>query len=218
MTAFLLAIEGGDGAGKGTAAANVADLLRAQGRTATVVSFPRYGETVGGLVLGDFLAGRLARDVTPQAAAVLYALDRFESRGALRLAMDTHEVVVLDRYVASNMAYQAAKVPAAEAQALMDWILQLERDQFGLPAADLTIYLDTPLEVARTLIARKHARLYTDRTYDEHEADGGLQARVRDHYAAMAAAGLGGRWEVVGGAPRTPEDVASSIAALLPAG
>jgi len=212
---FLLAIEGGDGAGKGTAAANVVAALGAGGRRATVVSFPRYAETVAGAVLGDFLAGRLARAVTPEAAAVLYALDRFESRGVLARAMAEHDVVVLDRYVASNMAYQAAKVAPHAADALMAWILELERGQFGLPAADLTVYLDTPIAVARGLIAQKHERGYTTRTYDEHEADAELQARVRENYAAMAAAGLGGRWVTVAGAPRTPAEVAAAIVALL---
>jgi len=215
----LLAIEGGDGAGKGTAATNVVERLRAAGRSATVVSFPRYAETVGGLVLGDLLAGRLAERlggaVTPEAAAVLYALDRFESRGVLAEALRDHEVVVLDRYIASNMAYQAAKVPAHAAEALMAWILELERGQFGMPAADLTVYLDTPVDVARGLIAQKRARAYTDRTFDENEADVALQVRVRENYAAMAAAGLGGRWVTVAGAPRTTAEVAEEIVGLV---
>ena len=49
---FLLAIEGADGAGKATASALVVEQLRAAGRTADVVSFPRYTETVGGWALG----------------------------------------------------------------------------------------------------------------------------------------------------------------------
>ena len=213
--AFLLAIEGGDGAGKATAAAGVVTALHARGRSATVISFPRYGDTVGGQVLGDFLAGRLATPVTPQAAAVLYALDRFESRDHLLEAIAAHDVVVLDRYIASNIAYQAAKVPAADAPALRDWVLALECGQFQLPAADLQIYLDTPVAVARDLIARKRRRSYTDRTYDENEADLALQQRVRDNYAAMAAASLGGRWATVPGPPRTPEEVVDGIIALL---
>lgn len=215
MTGFLIAIEGGDGAGKATAAAGVAAALHAEGRSATVVSFPRYGDTVGGQVLGDFLAGRIERPVTPHAAAVLYALDRFESRRHLSDAMASHDVVVLDRYTASNVAYQCAKVTTAEVPALMRWILALEQDQFGLPAADLQIYLDTPVSVARDLIARKRQRSYTDRTYDEHEADLALQTRVRDNYAAMAAAEMGGRWATVTGPPRTPEQVVAAIIALL---
>ncbi|RZM08508.1 MAG: thymidylate kinase, partial [Sphingomonas sp.] len=47
---FLLAIEGGDGAGKATAAAEVVAQLVAGGTSATVLSFPRYAETLGGHV------------------------------------------------------------------------------------------------------------------------------------------------------------------------
>ncbi|RZM21057.1 MAG: thymidylate kinase, partial [Sphingomonas sp.] len=95
---FLLAIEGADGAGKATASALVVEQLHAAGRTADVVSFPRYIETVGGWALGAMLAGTLPRGTSPKAA---------------------NDVVVFDRYIASNMAYQAAQVPADEADAMM---------------------------------------------------------------------------------------------------
>lgn len=213
---LLVAIEGGDGAGKATAAANLVALAQAGGLTATVLSFPRYGDTVGGHVIGDFLAGRLPRELTPKAAAVLYALDRFESAAHLAALAAAHDLVVLDRYIASNIAYQAAKVPPDEVPALIDWIVRLETGQFGLPAPGLTIYLDTPLEVARDLILRKRQRSYTDRSYDEHEADLALQARVRENYAAMAAASVLGRWvtvrTVAEGAMRSPEAIAAEIA------
>jgi dTMP kinase len=42
---LLVAIEGGDGAGKATAAAVVAARLEAMGKRTTVLSFPRYAET-----------------------------------------------------------------------------------------------------------------------------------------------------------------------------
>jgi dTMP kinase len=216
---FLLAIEGGDGAGKATAAAEVAAQLMAAGRSATVISFPRYAETLGGHVLGEYLGGRLPHAASPRAAAVLYALDRLESAGAIAAAAASHDVVVFDRYVASNMAYQAAQVAADEARELMAWIARLELDQFALPMPDLSIYLDTPADVARGLILRKRKRSYTDEALDAYEADAALQDRVRANYAAMAAAGLPGRWATVptidGGALRSPREIAGAIVALI---
>ena len=50
--AFLLAIEGADGAGKATATAAVTERLNAAGLSAAALSFPRYAETVGGWALG----------------------------------------------------------------------------------------------------------------------------------------------------------------------
>lgn len=212
---MLVAIEGGDGAGKATAAAAVARQLNAAGRRAGVLSFPRYGGTAGGWALGEMLGGRLPRDVSPQAAAVLYALDRLESRERLLTAADAHEVVVLDRYIASNLAYQAAKVPAHEAAALMRWIWALETGQFALPPPDLSVYLATPVDVARRQIAMKRRRDYTDATFDVNEADAALQARVRENYAALAAGGDAGRWVTVAtvaeGAMRTPDEIAAEI-------
>jgi dTMP kinase len=211
---LLVAIEGGDGAGKATAAAAVAARLKAQGKRATVLSFPRYAETAGGWALGEHLAGRLPRPVTPKAAAVLYALDRLESRPALLDAMTGHDVVVLDRYIASNLAYQGAQA-GADGPALMRWAWTLETETFALPAPDLQVYLATPVAVARELIARKRRRSYTDETYDQYEADVALQARVRDNYAALAASGWAGRWVTVETTRderlRTPEEIAGDI-------
>ena len=96
------------------------------GKRAAVVSFPRYGDTIGGHVLGELLSGRLPRGATPESQAVLYALDRFESRDHVAAVAAANDVVVFDRYVASNMAYQAARVSGDEADRLMEWILALE--------------------------------------------------------------------------------------------
>jgi dTMP kinase len=217
--AVLLAIEGADGAGKATAAAAVVDALRGSGRRAEVISFPRYTDTVGGHVLGDFLAGRLPHAMSPRALATLYALDRFESRDMVLATAARCDVVVFDRYIASNMAYQAAKVPGDEAEALMRWIVALETGQFAMPAPDLSIYLDTPLDVARAQIARKRQRSYTDQTYDAHEADDTLQRGVRAAYAALVEGGLLGRWQRVvtgrAGAMRPPAEIAAEIVAAI---
>lgn len=217
--AYYLGIEGADGAGKGTVSAALVDHLKATGRRAALVSFPRYTETVGGFAIGEFLAGRLPRAVSPRAAATLYALDRHESRDHLARLADAHDILVFDRYLASNMAYQAAQVPDAEAPALMRWIERLELDSFGLVPADRSVYLDTPADVARRFIALKQQRSYTSRTYDEYEGDDALQARVRDNYRALAAADPA-RWHVVAtttnGDPRPPAAIALEIAAALP--
>jgi len=216
---FLLAIEGADGAGKATASALVVEQLQAAGRSAAVISFPRYTDTVGGWALGAMLAGTLPRGTSPKAAAVLYALDRMESRDHLMATMAANDVVVFDRYIASNMAYQAAQVPVDEADTMMAWIADLETRSFALPKPDLSVYLDTPADIARGLIRQKRKRSYTDDAFDAYEADTGLQDRVRINYAAMAAAGLLGRWATVStveaGASRLPADIARDIVALL---
>lgn len=214
---LLVAIEGGDGAGKATAAATLVGLLEADGLAAQVVSFPRYPDTVGGHALGEFLSGRMPRTVSPKAAAVLYALDRLESAAHLAQVAAANDVVVLDRYIASNIAYQAAKVPEADAAAMIEWIVRLETVAFDLPPPDLNIYLDTPVDAARSLILLKQRRSYTEREYDEHEQDRGLQERVRRNYAALARKSRLGPWVTVGtvgadSALRAPAAIGEEIA------
>jgi dTMP kinase len=216
---MIVAIEGADGAGKATVAGNLVGRLTDAGRSAALMSFPRYGETAGGYALGEFLSGRLPRAVTPEAAAVLYALDRMESRDLIRAAASGHDFVVMDRYIASNIAYQAAKVDPAAAEGMIGWIVELETSVFRLPAPDLSIYLDTPAEVSRDLIARKQARAYTERSYDEHEQDERLQRRVRSMYSVMAERGVLGPWATVrtvtGDRLRSAEDIAGEVAAAV---
>ena len=69
----LIAIEGIDGAGKGTQAAQLVQRLQESGRSATSIQFPRYSETTFGTAIGDFLNGRFGDldTVHPQLAAVL---------------------------------------------------------------------------------------------------------------------------------------------------
>jgi dTMP kinase len=215
----LIAIEGADGVGKNTASRGLCDALNAAGRSAVVIGFPRYGETVAGVTIGRVLAGEMPVPVRPHAAATLYALDRFEWRDRILEAQARHQVVIFDRYIASNMAYQAARADPDEARALMEWVLALETGQFALPRPDLSIYLDTPWELARELILKKARRSYTEKRFDEYEADIALQQRVRANYEAMAEAGLPGPWRVVqasqGGTMRPPEAIVSEIAAEI---
>ncbi len=216
---FLLAIEGADGAGKGTATAAVVEALRARGTTATSMSFPRYTDTSAGWVLGEYLGDRLPRIMTPQAAAAFYALDRFESRDALTDAVERNEVVVLDRYIASNIVYQAARVPAGGASALMAWIVALEIGQFALPRPDLSIYLDTPPAAARAHVLLKHRRSYTDQALDTYEMDDALQARVRSLYDELTRTDLIGEWTRVETVDddriRTPAAIADEIVGIV---
>ena len=112
----IIAIEGIDGAGKGTQSRQLVERLQAAGITAAGLQFPRYSETTFGGVIGDFLNGRFGDldSVHPLLASVLYAGDRFESKQVLQQAIDQHYVVVLDRFTGSNLAHQCAKLDGDE--------------------------------------------------------------------------------------------------------
>ena len=185
---MLVAIEGIDGSGKGTQAKRLFERLQSAGTSAELLSFPRYGDTRFGKAIGDFLNGRFGplNAVHPLLASLLYAGDRFESRELLLEAMKSNDVVILDRYVASNIAHQGAKLAAVEREELKKWVETIEYEIFALPRPDLVILLDLPAETAQELIAKKAARSYTEKTADLQEADGTYLAAVRDVYRELA--------------------------------
>jgi dTMP kinase len=154
-----------------------------------LLSFPRYADTLFGRGIADFLNGRFGRlaEVDPFLVSLLYAGDRFESKELLRRILADNDVVVLDRYVSSNIAHQASKRDGAERAELVRWIEQIEYGIYGLPRPDLIFLLDMPPAQAQKLVALKAARNYTDRAADIQEADSEHLRRTRDMYLELAA-------------------------------
>ena len=218
--AFLVNIEGIDGSGKGTQARLLSERLTAANVTHQVFSFPRYAETLFGRLAGEFLNGRFGtlQEVHPQLAALVFAGDRFESKQLLLEAIAANEVVILDRYVPSNAAHQAAKCQGEERRLLIKRIFQIEYDIYGLPWPDLSVLLDIPVATAQDLIARKSQRDYTDRAADIQEADGRYLEEVRTVYQSLAREA---RWHILeglcGGEMRPMEEIAAELWQLLPA-
>lgn len=218
---MLIAIEGIDGSGKGTQAARLRDRLEASGRSVKLLSFPRYDDTRFGKAIGDFLNGRFGSldSVHPLLASLLYAGDRFESRQMLEEAIRLQDVVVLDRYVASNIAHQGAKLHGDERVELKDWVETVEYNIYSLPKPDLTVLLDLPATTAQQLIAKKSARSYTDKKADLQEADGGYLAAVREVYRELAVDQP--HWQIVPclkeGSLKSIDEISDEIFAIVQA-
>ncbi len=104
-----------------------------------------------------------------------------------------HGEVIMDRYVASNAAYTAARLHQDAAGPAVQWIHALEYQRLGLPAPDWQVLLAVPAELAGRR-ARSRAESDPGRARDSYERDDGLQQRTGAVYAELAAAGWGGRW------------------------
>lgn len=207
---MLIVIEGLDGAGKRTLTDGLRSAWETAGKSVATLAFPRYGVSVPADVAAEALHGGhgdLAESV--YAMAVLFALDRAGAATELAELTATHDVVILDRYVASNAAYSAARLNQAADGAVVDWVYRLEFDRIGLPKPDYQLLLDVSPELAAQRARGREAGDAT-RTRDAYERDGGLQQRTRAVYAGLAAAGWGGRWLTLD--PRSePADVAAAL-------
>lgn len=192
MRGMLLVLEGIDGAGKSSQLPLLADFFRKSGKAVETVHFPRLAEKPYGEMIAAFLRGEYGSvdAVHPRLAALLYALDRERAAAGLKERLDAGAVVVVDRYIFSNIAYQCAKTDdPAERDRLADWIETLEYVHHGIPRPDLTLFLDVPL--AFSLGALSKPREGADRRYlagggDIHEASGELQKKVRDAFLRLA--------------------------------
>lgn len=186
---LLVVIEGIDGSGKGTQASRLRERLERRGLRVGLLSFPRYSETFFGQRIGDFLNRKFGElnEVDPFLASLLYAGDRLESKAELTRLLASNDVLILDRYVPSNIAHQAGKRTGAERQQLADWIEKIEYEIHGLPRPDLVVLLDTPADVSKELISRKAQRDYTDAAADMQESDTDYLSRVRTAYRDLAS-------------------------------
>lgn len=192
-------IEGLDGAGKRTLADNLVGALGERGATVQRLAFPRYGVSVPADLIADALHGRLG-DLAESVygMATLFALDRQAAAADIRSGLAGHDVVLLDRYVASNAAYGAARLSQDAGGEFVAWVRALEIDRIGLPVPDLHLLLRVTPEVAAARSAHRE-RTEADRERDNWESDGGLQARCAAVYDELARDGWLCPWQVVDG-------------------
>lgn len=106
MEGTFITFEGGDGAGKSTHIAFLADALRSQGREVLCLREPggtRIGEALRAIVL-DPAHGAM----TPEAELFIYEAARAQIVAELiKPALEAGKVVLCDRFYDSTVAYQA---------------------------------------------------------------------------------------------------------------
>lgn len=168
----FIAIEGIDGSGKRTQLDLLAHALKYRGVQCAQFSFPRYDSSFGRLV-ARYLNGEFGPlpAVDAHLSALLYAGDRFESKGELEAALNSGKTLLVDRYIASNLAHQTARVSPERRPEFLGWLKELEYGLYGLPVEDLVLYMRLPVTEAHRLVGLKKAREYTTLQRDLQEAD-----------------------------------------------
>ena len=187
----FLVIEGLDGSGKSTQLKLLREYLERNAVPYSYLHFPRLEEGVFGELIARFLRGEMGANdqVDPYLVALIFAGDRADASSQIRKWMDEGKLVIVDRYVYSNIAFQCAKLNSKEEQGkLRDWILDFEFTYNNLPRPDLNLYLNVPFEFTRKQL--NSSRNGDDRAYlkgerDIHEENLGFQEQVRQVYLSL---------------------------------
>lgn len=190
----FIAFEGGEGCGKSTQAALLADAIGA-------VLTREPGGTELGMRLRDLLLDPATEHVDPRAEALLMVADRAQHVAAVvRPALEAGRHVVTDRFAASSFAYQGygRGLPLDEVRELSKWAT-------AGTWPDLIVLIDVPVDIAA-------ARLGADLDRFEQEGDR-FHHRVTDGFRALAADDPSG-WVVIDGTPSV-EQVADAVRAAV---
>jgi len=188
----FIVIEGLDGSGKSTQIRLVEKFFSEQHVKSRFIHFPRQEAPVYGELINRFLRGELGdiHSVNPYLVALIYAGDRKDASAQLMEWMREGYLVIADRYLYSNIAFQCAKLPEGnKRQDLAEWIKYLEYEYHRIPVPDLNLFLDVPFGFTRKSLGIE--RIGEERDYlnggtDIHEADLEFQQKVGEMY----------RWQV----------------------
>ena len=175
MKGKLIVIEGTDCSGKETQTALLVKYLKEKKEKVFTMAFPNYDSPTGKIIGGPFLGKKYICDgffpegapsVDPKVSSLYFAADRYYNLPIIQKKLEEGYIVILDRYVYSNMAHQAGKEGDKEKrQELYKFNATLEFDLLGLPRADKVIFLYMPVDGAKALRANR------SETLDQNEMD-----------------------------------------------
>lgn len=154
MKGRLVVIEGSDGSGKTTQLGLLAGYLQGQKISFKTLKFPQYKGNFFGKTIAQFLRGELGdlNKINPYLISMIYAMDRAEARDQMYQWLNSGKLIILDRYVSSNMAHQCGRLPKKQRTNFLKWIDELEYRVNNVPREDVVLYLHVPYKVSQELM------------------------------------------------------------------
>lgn len=192
----LIVIDGGDGAGKQTQTDMLVKRLIQDGVQVGTLDFPRYEANTMGALIRECLDGKRGDflNLDPRITSTLYAVDRFETKPTIEEWLEEGCVVLLDRYVSSNMFHQGTKVADdVELKELIEWLEKIEFGIFGLPKPDLNIYFHVDPEERIKML--QHAADKRENVMDLAETN--LQHQIDTDETAQKIIGMTSGWSTI---------------------
>ncbi|MBK8624649.1 MAG: dTMP kinase [Saprospiraceae bacterium] len=191
MNGKIITIEGLDGAGKSTQIDLLVKRLSSSNIKHKFIHFPRLNMGVFGRLIAEYLRGEYGslEIVHPKLVALLFAEDRKEHKDQLLKWLNEGYLIIMDRYVNSNIAFQCAKTNGDnEKLNLKNWILDFEFGTNQLPLPTSSFFLHVPFDIiSNSLISPRNGsdREYLNGKIDIHEDSLGLQKKVYIEYLKL---------------------------------
>ncbi len=198
--AAFITLEGGEGSGKTTQAAAIADSLRDQGQTVCATWEPGSTE-LGRLIQGILEMKEHGSALSALAELLLFEADRVQHVSEVVLpALDAGRLVICDRFTDSSLAYQGYGRGLD-----LEFIRRLNDEASGGLSPDLTLLLDIPPKAGLS------------REGDQNDVTGreslDFHERVRDGFLELARAEPE-RFVVIDGTLAVEEVTEHAIAAI----
>lgn len=150
----LIVIEGTDCSGKQTQTDELVKNLKNMGLKAISFSFPNYASPTGEII-GEYYLGMNNKslfkegieNVNPKISSLYYAADRAYNINIIKKYLENDYIVILNRYVESNMAFQGGKIKDIKKRHMLyEWLDNLEFVLLDLPRPDMVLFLYLPYE------------------------------------------------------------------------
>ncbi len=178
MRGHFITFEGGEGSGKSTHAATLAQRLKSLALNVVLTREP--GGSTGAEIIRHILLSGIAKPLGAETEAILFAAARDDHvRNTIVPALKAGSWVICDRFIDSTRVYQGALGNVDPRL-----IRSLERVTVGAALPELTFILDVPAQVG---LARAKSRRGQD-VADRFEAESlEFHEKLRQAYRTLAA-------------------------------
>jgi len=178
LRGHFITFEGGEGSGKSTHAATLAQRLKSLGIEVVLTREP--GGSTGAEIIRHILLSGIAKPLGAETEAILFAAARDDHvRNTILPALKAGHWVICDRFIDSTRVYQGALGNVDKRL-----IRSLERVTVGPAVPELTFILDVPVQVGLARAKSRRGKSVADRFEGESTE---FHKKLRQAYRALAA-------------------------------
>ena len=179
MRGHFITFEGGEGSGKSTHAATLAQRLKSVGLNVVLTREP--GGSTGAEIIRHILLSGIAKPLGAETEAILFAAARDDHvRNTILPALKSGTWVICDRFIDSTRVYQGTLGNVDERL-----IRSLERVTVGQAVPEVTFILDVPAQIGLARAKSRRGQAEADRFEAESME---FHEKLRGAYRALAAA------------------------------